>query len=54
MAAFDGMIEDRLVAQADTGNPARDPLHGRRIAITVGTAGLGLALVRKLRGRGAR
>jgi NAD(P)-dependent dehydrogenase (short-subunit alcohol dehydrogenase family) len=29
------------------------PLHGRRIAITGGTSGLGLALVRELRQRGA-
>lgn len=54
MAAFDGMIVDRFAAQADTGNPARGSLHGRRIAVTGGTAGLGLALVRELRSRGAR
>jgi NAD(P)-dependent dehydrogenase (short-subunit alcohol dehydrogenase family) len=29
------------------------PLHGRRVAITGGTSGLGLALVRELRRRGA-
>ena len=31
-----------------------DPLPGRRVAITGGTSGLGLALVRELHGRGAR
>ena len=54
MVAFDGMNVDRFPAQADRGNPARDPLHGRRVAVTGGTAGLGLALVRELRSRGAR
>jgi NAD(P)-dependent dehydrogenase (short-subunit alcohol dehydrogenase family) len=31
-----------------------DPLHGLRVAITGGTSGLGLALVRELHSRGAR
>jgi NAD(P)-dependent dehydrogenase (short-subunit alcohol dehydrogenase family) len=31
-----------------------DPLDGARVAVTGGTSGLGLALVRELRGRGAR
>jgi NAD(P)-dependent dehydrogenase (short-subunit alcohol dehydrogenase family) len=31
-----------------------DPLHGLRVAVTGGTSGLGLALVRELRRRGAR
>ena len=31
-----------------------DPLAGLRVAITGGTSGLGLALVRELLGRGAR
>jgi NAD(P)-dependent dehydrogenase (short-subunit alcohol dehydrogenase family) len=31
-----------------------EPLHGVRVAITGGTSGLGLALVRELLGRGAR
>jgi len=54
MAAFDGMTRDKFAAQAGRGDRARDPLHGRRIAVTGGTAGLGLALVRELRSRGAR
>ncbi len=54
MVAFDGMAMDGFPVQADWGNPARDPLHGRRIAVTGGTAGLGLALVRELLSRGAR
>src|SRR6188474_951058 len=32
----------------------REPLHGLRVAITGGTSGLGLALVRELLSRGAR
>ena len=32
----------------------RDPFAGRRVAITGGTSGLGLALVRELLGRGAK
>jgi NAD(P)-dependent dehydrogenase (short-subunit alcohol dehydrogenase family) len=32
---------------------SRSPLHGRRVAITGGTSGLGLALVRELHRRGA-
>src|SRR6266545_4862483 len=31
-----------------------DPFHGRRVAVTGGTSGLGLALVRELTARGAR
>ncbi len=31
-----------------------DPIKGARVAITGGTSGLGLALVRELLGRGAR
>lgn len=43
--------EDR----ATSGHGARrDPLRGKRIAITGGTSGLGLALVGELAGRGAR
>jgi NAD(P)-dependent dehydrogenase (short-subunit alcohol dehydrogenase family) len=33
---------------------ARDPFDGLRVAVTGGTSGLGLALVRELTGRGAR
>jgi NAD(P)-dependent dehydrogenase (short-subunit alcohol dehydrogenase family) len=54
-------FDDRLVAHLEPrrtsvpGSPASpsQPLAGRRVAITGGTAGLGLALVRELLGRGA-
>src|SRR5438105_1595971 len=36
-----------------TGSLSANPLHGLRVAITGGTSGLGLALVRSLRERGA-
>src|SRR5262249_48937819 len=35
-------------------NDEAEPLSGLRVAVTGGTSGLGLALVRELRGRGAR
>ncbi|HWS55819.1 MAG TPA: SDR family oxidoreductase [Pyrinomonadaceae bacterium] len=37
-----------------TGDDRPDPLAGARVAVTGGTSGLGLALVRELLGRGAR
>jgi NAD(P)-dependent dehydrogenase (short-subunit alcohol dehydrogenase family) len=40
--------------QASTARLVADPLNGRRVAVTGGTAGLGLALVRELSRRGAR
>lgn len=42
-----------LKAPATTETPV-DPFHGLRVAITGGTSGLGLALVRELTQRGAR
>ena len=39
--------------QIDVTPRAHGSLHGRRAAVTGGTAGLGLALVRELRSRGA-
>lgn len=46
--AFEGAAHD------GRGFDAADPLAGARVAVTGGTSGLGLALVRELLGRGAR
>ncbi len=58
MVAFDGMLADGFSMPVDrhanASDRSRSPLHGRRIAVTGGTAGLGLALVRELGARGAR
>jgi NAD(P)-dependent dehydrogenase (short-subunit alcohol dehydrogenase family) len=54
MVASDEMGVDRLAPGAGMADPARNPLQGRKVAITGGTAGLGAALVRELRSRGAR
>jgi NAD(P)-dependent dehydrogenase (short-subunit alcohol dehydrogenase family) len=45
---------ERTVPQGASYDPARDPFQHRRIAITGGSSGLGLALVRELLRRGAR
>ena len=44
---------DRVMTHYFSGNWF-DPVDGARVAITGGTSGLGLALVRELSGRGAR
>jgi NAD(P)-dependent dehydrogenase (short-subunit alcohol dehydrogenase family) len=45
---------NRIHTAADTNGRPRNALHGRRIAITGGSAGLGLALVHEFDRRGAR
>ena len=45
---------ERTVARGASYDPARGPFQNRRIAITGGSSGLGLALVRELLRRGAR
>ena len=47
-------LHDRTDRSTPGRRAAPDPLAGRRVAITGGTSGLGLALVRHLRDRGAR
>jgi NAD(P)-dependent dehydrogenase (short-subunit alcohol dehydrogenase family) len=54
MVAFDAMGVERSAPPAGITDAGAGPLHGRRVAVTGGTAGLGLALVRELRSRGAR
>lgn len=47
-------ITAEKVPEAQIQNPSEDPFTGLRVAVTGGTSGLGLALVRELVSRGAR
>jgi NAD(P)-dependent dehydrogenase (short-subunit alcohol dehydrogenase family) len=56
MSVLSDTLLEGSVIESQARHPVHglDPLVGRRVAITGGTSGLGLALVRELLGRGAR